>query len=852
MNIQSFSNDLTECDREPIHHINSIQDFGALIAVDTNWSITHLSDNCAEMLGARTAPELGQALDQCFAKDAISTLKDALSKIVEDDSVERLFGVDLAGNGQLFDCAIHPTGRTIVVEFERHAKAQFQDHLLAITPAMSKLSNAQSTDDLCNMAAKMVRELLGYDRVMIYRFHKDDSGEVVAEDKRDDLETYLGLRYPKSDIPQQARSLFVRNRFRIIADMDREPVPINAADDHRDVPLDLSMSVLRSHSLMHVKYMKNMGVGASLAIAIVRLGKLWGMITCHHYSPRTLPYSLRSVAEMISHMFSMTLDRLLIAGSDALRARTQALHQRLMQRLADGASFVENLDTFANFLGELIPHDGTSVLIHDEYRSHGDSPSKEEFLALVPTLGAAPDSPILAASNLTDHTPQASNFSDVAAGALILPISRPPRDYLVLWRKPLTQTVRWAGNPAKAISPTSERLEPRSSFAAWAQTVEGHAEEWSDDHIAIAESLRTTLLEVVLRMTDEVSRERKRAREQQDLLIAELNHRVRNILNLIRSLVSQSGKDAPDISSFTNNIDGRIKALASAHDNITRQNWSAAPLGDLFASEIEAYLTGKRDRLNIVGDDVMIKPEAYTALALVVHELVTNSAKYGSLCDSRGTIDIGIARADNGDLLISWCERGGPPVQPPTRRGFGTTIITRIIPHDLRGEADLSFKLSGLEAQFRIPARHLSDDRKIDAPDSCDPASEPEVKASVFQWPVPEHVLLVEDNMIIALDTEDSLREAGVKSVNVESTVSGALEAIEKRQPDFAVVDFNLGSESSAKVAEELARRGVRFVLATGYSELGRDLANLGAEGLIRKPYGKQEIERALVGDMAE
>lgn len=851
MNFQTFANDLTECDREPIHHIASIQDFGALIAVDTKWTVTHLSANCAEMLGAETPPELGQALDRCFTKATISTLQSALSKIVEDDSVERLFGVDLAGDGQLFDCAIHPTGRTIVIEFEPHAKAQFQDHLLAITPAMSQLSNAQNTGALCDMAAKLVRELLGYDRVMIYRFHSDDSGEVVAEDKRDDLDTYLGLRYPKTDIPQQARSLFLRNRFRIIADMGREAVPIYAAKALRDEPLDLSMGVLRSHSLMHVKYMQNMGVGASLAISIVRHGKLWGMITCHHYSPRSVPYSLRSVAEMLSYMFSMTLDRLLIAGSEALRARTQALHQLLMQRLADGGSFTDNLDSFATGLGELIPHNGTSVLIHDEYKSHGDSPSKEQFLALVPALCTAPDSPVLAASNLSDHIPEASSFTDVAAGALILPISRPPRDYLVLWRKPLTQTVRWAGNPAKAISPTSDRLEPRSSFAAWAQTVEGHSEQWSDDDIAMAESLRTTLLEVILRMTDDVSRERKRAREQQDLLIAELNHRVRNILNLIRSLVSQSGKDAPDIGSFTANIDGRIKALATAHDNITRKNWSAAPLADLFASEIEAYLTGKQDRLNIVGDDAMIKPEAYTVLALVVHELVTNSAKYGSLCDSRGTIDIGVARADNGDLLISWRERGGPPVQPPTRRGFGTTIITRIIPHDLRGEADLSFKLSGLEAQFLIPARHISDDGEIET-SNCEPASESEDKKSVFQWPVPEHVLLVEDNMIIALDTEDSLREAGVKSINVESTVSGALEAIAKREPDFAVVDFNLGSESSAKVAEELARRGVRFVLATGYSELGRDLANLGADGLIRKPYGREEIERALAGDMAE
>ncbi|MEM1053721.1 MAG: HWE histidine kinase domain-containing protein, partial [Pseudomonadota bacterium] len=690
-----------------------------------------------------------------------------------------------------------------------------------------------------------------YDRVMIYRFHNDDSGEVIAEDKRADLDPYLGLRYPSSDIPRQARSLFVRNRFRIIAHMDMEPVPIESACDGQVRPLDLSMSVLRSHSRIHVQYMKNMGVAASIAIAIVRQGKLWGLISCHHYTPKLVPYSLRSVAEMLSQMFSMTLDRLLIERSETLRTRSQELHDMLMRRMAQGAAFPDDLDAFASLLGELIAHDGISVLMNDDYKSIGNCPSSEQFLRLLPTFNASPDSPVLAASTLAEHVSEASEFADIVAGALILPISRPPRDYIVLWRKPLTRTVRWAGNPAKAVIPGEDRLEPRSSFAAWAETVEGRSEEWSDSDLTIAEQLRITLLEVILRMTDEVAQERKRAREQQDLLIAELNHRVRNILNLIRSLVSQSTKDAADIADFTTNINGRIAALAKAHDNITRQNWTPAPLASLFESEMEAYLSGKKDRLRLVGEQVLVQPEAYTALALVVHELVTNSAKYGSLCDSKGTIDVEVGRAINGDLLINWTEHGGPPVQPPKRRGFGTTIIRRIIPHDLRGDAELNFKLAGLEAQFRVPARYVASPADAEAMLQTAANYEHRPQEQSANQPVPEHVLLVEDNMIIALDTEDGLMEAGVKSVSVESSVTGALAAIEKRPPDFAIVDFNLGSESSSKVAEELTRRGIRFVLATGYSELNSDLEALGAEGLMRKPYGTGDIEQALFGEVA-
>jgi len=235
----------------------------------------------------------------------------------------------------------------------------------------------------------------------------------------------------------------------------------------------------------------------------------------------------------------------------------------------------------------------------------------------------------------------------------------------------------------------------------------------------------------------------------------------------------------------------------------------------------------------------------------VVHELVTNSAKYGSLCDSQGAINVDVSKDRNGDLLIHWNEMGGPPVQPPTRKGFGTTIITRAIPYDLRGEAEMNFKLSGLEAKFRIPARFVAAPQIAPQAGAAQSSNSESHEAHAFTPVLPEHVLIVEDNMIIALDAEDSLSELGIKSVQVEGTVAGALAAIEKREPDFAVVDFNLGTESSAPVTQALAARGVRFVLATGYSEFASDLDELGASGLIRKPYGATELEHALIGENA-
>ncbi|MDJ0643461.1 MAG: GAF domain-containing protein [Erythrobacter sp.] len=850
MNLQPAKSDLTECDREAIHLIAAVQPIGALIAVNGDWAIAHRSTNVGAILGLEDNPDPGSPLTDLFQPRAVETLREALQSLDRDDCVERIFGLRLVANGELFDCAIHTSGAKVVIEFEPHAASEYSDHLSMIGPALARLEPIRQLEPLCDEAAILVRQMLGYDRVMIYRFHDDGSGEVVAEDRREELEPYLGLRYPRADIPQQARDLFRRNKVRVIGDMLAESVPVEPAISVDGEPLDLSMSVLRAHSEMHVQYMKNMGVGASLAIAIVRHGELWGMISCHHYSPLTPPYSLRTVAEMFSQIFSMMLDRLLIDRSERLHNRGRHLHDLLMQRLAGGTSLTSSLPMLDELLQDTIPHDGVSFLIDGEYRLRGIGPSAEQFSNLVQPLAGAPVSTIIASGSLREQIPSAHTFADIAPGALIIPISRSPRDFLALWRKPLTQTVVWAGDPEKAIAPPGERLQPRGSFAAWEETVRDRAENWTEDELQIAESLRVTLLEVILRMTAEVARERSRAREKQELLIAELNHRVRNILNLIRSLVAQSQHGAVNVEGFASIIGGRIAALASAHDNITREHWAPAPLSSLFETELSAYVNEKRDRFVFSGEEVLVKPEAYTVLALVVHELVTNSAKYGSLCDRHGSLSVAIERNREGDLQIEWRERGGPPVKPPKRRGFGSTIIERSIPYELKGEANLRFKLTGLEADFVVPDRYIVPVASSEATGAGDVETGPDgTKLHSPSSPhIPPHVLVVEDSMIIALDTEESLKRLGVQSVAVASSVTMALDTIEDRIPDFAIVDYNLGDESSEPVTQELCDRGVPFVLATGYAELGDQVEELGAQSLLRKPYGRSEIEELLAG----
>lgn len=842
--------DLTNCDREPIHQIGAIQNFGALIAVTTDGMIAHRSANFAEMLSLSQPPEIGTQLSALFTPEAMSAIGRASGMLNDPESVERLFAVHLVGGKGPFDCAIHNTDGLTVIEFEPSASDEMDRQLRSLQPILRQLERSDDLLELCQQAADRLRDLLGFDRVMVYRFQADESGAVIAESVEEGYDSFHGLRYPRTDIPQQARRLYLRNRFRIISDTLAEPVPIEPQIRAEGEPFDLSMSTLRAVSPIHIEYLINMGVRASLSISIVIDGKLWGLFACHHYAPKILPYSLRTAAELFSELFSLTAERTIGKERASVQDAGRNLHDQLMRAIAGGEALVEALPTLRPIIKRAIPHDGISAYVDGEYRALGAAPDESEFMALMPALNSSATSRTIASDSLKKRIPAAAAFADRAVGALIIPVSRSPRDYVILWRRELKQTVTWAGNPEKPVElgPNGARLTPRKSFEAWQQSVTGKSAEWTEVELGLVESLRVTLLEVILRVTDELATERAKAQRQQELLIAELNHRVRNILNLIRGLINQSRHEAVNVDEFARLIGGRINALASAHDNITRENWSPASVTELIETEAEAYVSGKLDRISIVGDEALVSPEAYTVLALVIHEMMTNSAKYGSLCDKSGSLSVEIACDDSG-MTICWKETGGPPVRAPERRGFGSTIIEKSIPFELNGRAELDFKLSGVEAEFWIPGRFITHKGRINAASMAERAR-PNRKDTGMQGEtietLPSRVLLVEDGMIIAMDTEETLRDLGVAEVTIAAKVSTALKELEAESYDLAVLDYNLGTESSEPVAAKLNELGVPFWLATGYGEMADRLEEIGALGVLTKPYGRDELRRML------
>jgi CheY-like chemotaxis protein len=257
-------------------------------------------------------------------------------------------------------------------------------------------------------------------------------------------------------------------------------------------------------------------------------------------------------------------------------------------------------------------------------------------------------------------------------------------------------------------------------------------------------------------------------------------------------------------------------------------------------SEAAAYLGGKADRDNLAGPDVALEPEAFATLALVVHELVTNSAKYGALCDSTGLVQIEwhIDKADQ--LVIEWQEKGGPPVTPPKRRGFGSTIIERSIPYDLAGQSEIHYELLGVRARMVIPARYVRQD--VTFTKTPQQAGRAGATDKLFSGTV----LILEDNLIIAMDAETIMERLGAKRVDISSNVRDALRSIEKTRPDFALLDINLGTENSVPVAMKLKELGVPFAFATGYGERAPLPPELGDVPIVQKPYMPEAIITAI------
>ena len=478
--------DLTNCDREPIHLSGQIQPHGVLLAVGAaDFTVRAASANCSPLMGISAPDLLGVTLVDAIGSAANLAVRTAL--VDPRGSGQTPLHTETA-HGQPIDLTWFRTDDLVVLEIEPAAAIDLTTMATLFetaNQAMQATSSASDVDAICVATAAEIRNLTGYDRVMVYRFHPDWHGEVVAEERAEGLGSLLGLHYPSSDIPRQARKLFLLNPLRMIGDVDYQAADLLAAPGAQ--PLDLSLSRLRSVSPIHLEYLRNMGVRATLTISLSRGSRLWGMVACHHYTPRYIGSQLRSSLRV----FAQAAGTQIVAQED-LDHRTYAAtlgadETKVLARMSRAESLAVGLTADEPTGLDLTGSEGMITRIDGRTATAGRVPPGDAVATLLAILRSDPDSPEFVCDDLPLRFPELAPFARVSAGVIAMSLSGNYEDFICWFCGEWTHTVTWAGNPDKTVTvpmtggradPGQLRLSPRRSFEAWVETVHGRSRPW--------------------------------------------------------------------------------------------------------------------------------------------------------------------------------------------------------------------------------------------------------------------------------------------------------------------------------------------------------------------------------------
>lgn len=548
--------DLTACEREPVHTPGAVEPHGVLLALDTaSGQIVQASVNCISLLGIRAEDLISRSLPDVFAGADAERLQSCSS-----GEGRRAYAgsVVVRQNGSILDALVHQHQGLLIVELEPVSPvvpaAASQDMYATFTDAAAELSETVQLTELCQRVASRVRLLTGFDRVMVYRFLGDDSGEVIAEEAREGLSPYLGLRYPASDIPAQARVLYRLNTIRLKPDVNARAAtlapPVNPVTGSS---LDMTYCALRAMSPVHTEYLRNMGVGASMSISILKDDRLWGLIACHHATPFFVPHRVRITCEILARVFSSRIAAAEIAAHAGRTADFRELAANLTLSLQSSDDVLSTLAEEAAGIAAAMRAGGVVFSLGGKKSAWGQAPQPEHLKELTEWLTANQHDYLFQSECLSGSCRLAERFGVSAAGLLSVRISLSASDFLLFFRPAVTQVINWAGNPDKPVEETEagKRISPRRSFELWKQTLGGRSETWDeiDSELAlqlrgmVAESLLRRLNEDILRLNDELTR----SNVELDAFAYAASHDLQEPVRMIRSyaqlLLRRQGTD---------------------------------------------------------------------------------------------------------------------------------------------------------------------------------------------------------------------------------------------------------------------------------------------------------------------
>lgn len=539
---------LAQCEKEPIHIPGAIQPFGILLTVERQeLRIQNASENCASLCGVAAEELIGCTLSEFLPDREIQILHQYLATASHAD--QNSLHIKIPNADQIphkeWKVRAHEHQGVLFLEWE---PAGAQDIAPAAIPfhrrigdAINALHRATGLTELCEAAAQQVKDITGFDRVMIYRFDTDWHGFVIAEARSPHMESYLDLHFPAADIPPQARAVFLQNWLRMIPDVNYVPSKIHPGrHPESGEALDLGKAMLRSVSPLHIQYLKNMDVMASLTVSLIDNGKLWGLIACHHSSPLPVDTDARIAAQIIGQLASSQLHIKEAQEHLAHKAQLRTVHRRLVSSLHQEDELAAGLFNHASDMLAIAGAQSGAICYKKNWTLIGNTPSIEDMETILAWLSEnMQDNGLFQTDSLAQHIPCTAKFSEKASGLLAIELTKAEQIYILWFRPEVATSVTWAGAPEKTVVQIGgrDRLHPRASFKSWKETVTGKALPWKAVEIEMAEQMRNSLLSVALQQElqkeqDARTRAEKLSMEKEEMVMV-VSHDLRTPLNIV-------------------------------------------------------------------------------------------------------------------------------------------------------------------------------------------------------------------------------------------------------------------------------------------------------------------------------
>lgn len=648
----AFAEAVERCAQEPIQVPGSIQPQGFLLVLDEqDLRVLQASENVERWLGIAASDLIGSRFDELVSEGF--DLRAKLGHLPEDEVFPFHIGdVRLrraAPCGEVLRLLAHRHDQVLITEFEPsrlgYDLADQGDYYPLVRGFVSSLHHADTLEELLQQSVEQIKRITGFGRVKAYRFDAEGNGQVLAEVADPGYPRYLGLCFPASDIPRQARELYRVNRIRVIEDANYQPSPLLPVHNPRTgKPLDMSFAALRSVSPVHLQYMRNMGTLASMSLSIMVDGELWGLVSCHHETSRPVDFRTRTACELLASVLSLQIES---RESHAYTRKLLDLRRHIVQMIssmADHDSVSEGLRDLPEVLLEFAGASGAAVISAERCDLIGQTPTAAQVNALVHWLAERGDDSIFQTDNVRRDIDALPELAGHVGGVLAVPISKIHSHYLLWFRPEQVRTVDWAGQPGKEVGPQG-MLNPRHSFDHWREQISGYCTPWDPLIIEGVAELRHAVLGIVLRKAEELAQmagELRRSNKELEAFSYSVSHDLRAPLRHIAGYTELLGEiEGQGLSDrgrrFLQHIEEAAQFAGTLVDNLlnfSQMGRSALRLSDV---DLNALVQSIRNELapDYQGREIVWEIEALPKVIadpafinLALQNLIGNAIKY--------------------------------------------------------------------------------------------------------------------------------------------------------------------------------------------------------------------------------